>query len=218
MRPATTSDKGVVKITDTIKLTDEQLDALREVGNIGAAHASAALEQLIGKNIYISVPSAAHPLSLEYIPRALGKKDDIIVLLFFKIMGDAEGNILIVFSEEQARSISNILLGRDVGQEMDEDNESALKEVGNILTSTYLTALSTLVGFSLVPSIPYIAHDTVSNVADTILIDLRETSDYALVTDTEFLLDKKTMAGKCLTLFGRDSFISILKALGVYKK
>lgn len=218
MRPATTSDKGVVKITDTIKLTDEQLDALKEVGNIGAAHASAALEQLIGKNIYITVPSAAHPLPLEYIPRALGKKDDLIVLLFFKIVGDADGSILIVFSKEQAMSISNILLGRDVGQEMDEDNESALKEVGNILTSTYLTALSTLVGFSLVPSIPYISQGTVTSVADSVLLDLRETSDYALVTDTEFLMEKKTLAGKCITLFGRDSFTSILKALGVHGK
>ena len=201
-----------------IDLSEAQLDALREVGNIGAAHASAALEQMTSQRVSINVPSA-YPLPVEDLLKVLGNEDDIIVMLFFKIFGEVEGSIIVTFTEEQAIFLANILLGKDPEEmEMTEEKESALKEVGNILTSSYLTAFSTLVGFNLMPSIPYIAYDMVAAVIDPLIIDLSQTVDYALVTDTEFLFSTRAVAGKCLTFFGRDSFTSILKAIGMHDK
>jgi chemotaxis protein CheC len=204
-----------------IGLSEAQLDALKEVGNIGAAHASAALEQMLGKRITITVPRT-HPLlveDLEDILKVPGKEDYIIVGLFLKIFGEAEGGMLIAFSEEQAMSLGNLLLGKDdTYQEMTEEKESALKETGNILASAYLSALSTFVGFNLIPSVPYFSHDLASAVVDSLITELGQTSDYALVIDTEFLFEKKAVAVKCFTFFGRDSFVSILKALGMHEK
>lgn len=201
-----------------IELSDAQLDALREVGNIGAAHASAALEQMTSKRITINVPNA-YPLPIEELASVLGKEDDIIVMLFFKIFGEVDGSIIVTFTEEQAVYLANLLTGKNEGDmEMTEEKESALKEVGNILTSSYLTALSTLVGFNLMPSIPYIAYDMVAAVVDPLVIDLSQSVEYALVTDAEFLFAQKAVAGKCLTFFGGDSFASILKAIGMQDK
>ncbi len=201
-----------------IELSEAQLDALREVGNIGAAHASAALEQMTSQRITINVPRA-YPLPIEELSTILGNEEDIIVMLFFKIFGEVEGSIIVTFTEEQATFLANLLLGKDESDiEMTEEKESALKEVGNILTSAYLTAFSTLVGFNLMPSIPYIAYDMVGAVVDPLVIDLSQTVEYALVTDTEFLFSKRAVAGKCLTFFGRDSFSLILKAIGMQDK
>ncbi len=199
-----------------LELDEIQLDALREVGNIGAAHASTALGQMIGKNVSIDVPRASYPIAIEELSGLFGEDDSIVVMLFFKILGDVEGDMVITFPEDQAGMISNILMGsNDAHLELTDEKESALKEVGNILTSSYLTALSTLVGFHLQPSIPYIAHDMVAAVLDPLIADLSLSMDYALVTDTEFLFDRKVVAGKCVTFFNRDSFVEILKGLGV---
>lgn len=201
-----------------IELSDAQLDALREVGNIGAAHASAALEQMTSQRVTINVPNT-YPLPINKLASVLGDDEEIIVMLFFKIFGEVEGSILVTFTEEQATYLANLLLGKDeADMEITEEKESALKEVGNILTSSYLTALSTLVGFNLMPSIPYIAYDMVAAVVDPLVIDLSQSVEYALVTDTEFLFSTRAVAGKCLTFFGGDSFSSILKAIGMHDK
>lgn len=201
-----------------IELSDAQLDALKEVGNIGAAHASAALEQMTSKRITINVPSA-YLLPIEKLASVLGNEEDVIVVLFFKIFGEVEGSIIVAFTEEQAAFLANLLLGKDESDmDMTEEKESALKEVGNILTSAYLTALSNMVGFNLMPSIPYIAYDMVAAVVDPLVIDLSQSVRYALATDTEFLFSGKAVAGKCLTFFGGESFTAMLKAIGMHDK
>jgi chemotaxis protein CheC len=201
-----------------IELSEAQLDALKEVGNIGAAHASAALEQMTSKRITINVPSA-YLLPIEDLASVLGNEEDVIVMLFFKIFGEVEGTIIVTFTEEQATFLANLLMGKDESDtEMTEEKESALKEVGNILTSTYLTAMSNLAGFNLMPSIPYIAYDMVAAVVDPLVIDLSQSVKYALVTDTEFLFYEKAIAGKCMTFFGGESFSTILKAIGMHDK
>jgi chemotaxis protein CheC len=202
-----------------MELSEEQLDALGEVGNIGAAHASTALEQMLGRRVSITVPKTVYPLPVEKMSTLFGNEDDVIVVLFFKILGDADGMIIMGFTEAQALLISNTLVGKDEGDmEFTEEKESALKEVGNILTGSYLNALSKFVGFNLMQSIPYMAHDMVGAVIDPFIIEISKTSDYALVIDTELIFDKKSIAGKCLTNFSKESFVSILEALEMHKK
>ena len=198
-----------------VEPNEVQLDALREVGNIGASHASDVLGQLIGKTVIINVPKATF-LPIEKMSDVFGEEEDVIVMLFFKISGDIEGSMVISFSERQATLISNYLMGtNDEHLEMTDDKESALKEVGNILASAYLTAMSDLTGFNLRPSIPYMAYDMVGAVVDPLIIDLSQTVDHALITDNEFILGGESIAGKCITFFGNDSFTSILRALSV---
>jgi chemotaxis protein CheC len=173
---------------------------------------------MTSKRITINVPSA-YLLPIEDLASVLGEDEDVIVMLFFKIFGEVEGSIIVTFTEEQATFLANLLLGKsETDTEMNEEKESALKEVGNILTSAYLTAMSNLVGFNLLPSIPYIAYDMVAAVVDPLVIDLSQSVKYALVTDTEFLLAEKAVAGKCLTFFGGESFSTMLKAIGMHDK
>jgi chemotaxis protein CheC len=202
-----------------IGLSEEQLDALKEVQNIGTAHASDALEQMLGMRASITVPKTIYPLPIEKLHTLFGDESDPIILVFFRVFGDAKGNMLLGFTEDQALLITNTLLGRDEGdREFAEDKESALKEVGNILTGSYLNAISRFVNFNLVPSIPYIAHDMIGAVISPFVIEISKTSDYALVIETEFVLDKKSIAGTFLTIFERDSFTAILEALDMDKK
>jgi chemotaxis protein CheC len=197
------------------KPSEMQIDALKEVGNIGASHASDVLGQMIGKTVIINVPTASF-LPVEEIADVFGNGEDSIVILFFLILGEVEGFMVISFSESQATRISNYLMGtNDEHLELTAEKKSALMEVGNILSSAYLTAMSDLAGFSLRPSVPYITYDLVEAAIDPIIIDIGQTTEYALITDNEFLLDGESIAGKCLTFYSKDSFDKILGALGM---
>lgn len=198
-----------------LKPSETEIDALKEVGNIGASHASNVLGQMLGKTIIINVPETSF-LPVEDMPKIFGRNDDSVVILFFLIMGDVEGFMIISFSESQATVISNYLMGaNDDHLELTEDKESALKEVGNILSSAYLTAMSNLAGFTLRPSVPYLTYDVVENAIYPIILDISETAEYVIITDNEFLLDGKSIVGKCITFYNRESFAKILGALGM---
>jgi chemotaxis protein CheC len=201
-----------------VKPSEAQIDALKEVGNIGASHASDVLGQMLSKTVIINVPKATF-LPVEKMSKIFGEEDDAIVILFFLILGDVEGYMVISFSESQAALISNYLMGtNDDRLELTEEKESALKEVGNILASAYLTAMSDLAGFRLRPSVPYITYDIVETAVNPIMEDIGQTAEYALITDNEFLLDGKSIAGKCITFYNRESFTKILEALGLDTK
>jgi len=195
--------------------SDIQIDALKEVGNIGASHASNVLGQMIGKTVIINVPKTDF-LPVSELSNVFDGEDGPIVLLFFLILGDVEGFMVISFSESQAAQISNYLMGTSHDcLELNDDNKSALKEVGNVISSAYLTAMSNLAGFNLMPSVPYLTYDAVEAVVGPVIKDIGKTTDYALITDNEFLLDGKSIMGKCITFYNDESFNKILSALCV---
>jgi chemotaxis protein CheC len=202
-----------------IRLSKAQMDALTEVGSIGVGNASGALGQMIARRVAITVPRA-YVLPIEEARDLFMEEDGNIVGLFFGISGEVGGNILGIFSEDQAMFIANTLLGSDsIDWDMTEERESALKELWNILASYYLAALSTFMGFNLMPSVPSISQGTTAAVIDPIIADMDKTVDHALIIDTEFILYKRAVVtGKFLTFFDRNAFNSMLEAIGMENK
>ena len=137
-----------------------QRDALREVANIGAGHAATALSQMTGRTIMISVPEV-NISRLEEVPTILGEAEEVVAAVLMHMMGDLTGRTLVVFPQESARTLCDILLRQPFGttQDFGEMEQSGLKEVGNILSSAYMNALSDFMGMMLVPSVPSLAID-----------------------------------------------------------
>jgi chemotaxis protein CheC len=168
------------------KLTEEHLDALREISNVGMGNAATALSQMVSDTVDLHVP-AVTLADIVDVPDLIGGPEQVVVGITMKIQGDACGNILLVFPEESAHRLVKQLLGRqDSGPRFDEMAESTLKEVGNILASSYLGAMGSLLNLMLIPSIPAFAHDMSGAVIDYLLIELSESGDQALMIETEF--------------------------------
>ena len=91
---------------------------------------------------------------------------------------------------------------------------SALKEIGNIIASSYLTALSTLTNMKIQPSVPYIAVDMAAAILSVPAIQFGQFGDNALFIETEFG-DEKEMQGYFILMPEQDSYEKILKALGI---
>lgn len=168
------------------QLTEEHLDALREISNIGMGHAATALSQMVGQTIHLHVPEVTLT-DIADVPDLLGGAEKEVVGVRLQIRGDARGNILLVFPIESSRQLVARLLGREADEEtFDEIGVSAIKEVGNILASSYLDAMGSLLKLTLLPSIPLLANDMAGAIIDFVLIELSEEGNQALMIETEF--------------------------------
>ena len=164
---------------DVRTLKAHQLDALREVANIGAGHAATALSQMTNRTIMIAVPEV-NVRPLEDVAELFGSADAVISAVLMHMMGDLTGRTMILFPSESARNLCDILMRRAPGttQEFGPMEQSGLKEVGNILVSAYLTALSDFMGMMLVPSVPSLVIDQAGAILTTTYLNFGHDRDY----------------------------------------
>lgn len=67
--------------TELKDLSGNQLDALREIGNIGAGNSATALSQLINRRINMNVPNVSI-VPLEEVPELVGGPETLVVGVF----------------------------------------------------------------------------------------------------------------------------------------
>jgi chemotaxis protein CheC len=194
------------------ELTARQIDMLAEISNIGAGHAATALSQLLDRKILLHVPSVK-VIPISEVPDVVGGPERLVVGLFFRIFGQAKGNILILFPKESALALVADLLNREPsGSPILQDMESsALKEVGNILAASYLNAISQMLKMVLIPSVPGLAYDMAGAVLDYILIELSQEGETALLIETEFVSESR-IKGHFFLLPDPESLRLILNA------
>jgi len=137
-------------------MSPDDVDVLRELSNIGAGHATTSLSRLIGRRrIRLSVPRVEFVGSSE-VAALVGDSGGPVVGVSFEVDGVLHGKVLIAFGERDARALAKLLTGSATlaSEPLDDMERSALMEVGNILTSSYLNALAQMLGGRLVPSPP----------------------------------------------------------------
>ena len=172
-----------------LKLNNVQMDILKETSNIGMGHAATALSQMIGHPVKLRVPHVTIT-KISQVPEYLGGAEKMMVGITLQVLGDARGSIMLLFPQESAHRLLCNLIG-DQGKVliMNEVTISALKEVGNILASAYLSALGSMLHKTLIPSVPLLAYDMAGAVVDYVLIDLSKSSDLAMLVETDFIGD-----------------------------
>ena len=200
---------------DVRTLKAHQLDALREVANIGAGHAATALSQMTNRTIMIAVPEV-NVRPLEEVAELFGSADAVISAVLMHMMGDLTGRTMILFPNESARNLCDILMRRAPGttQEFGPMEQSGLKEVGNILVSAYMTALSDFMGMMLVPSVPSLVVDLSAAVLTTTYLNFGHERDFVFCIQTEFVMEgDETVQGQFLLLPDVESLEIILQAI-----
>ncbi|MDT8317602.1 MAG: chemotaxis protein CheC [bacterium] len=196
-------------------LKSSQLDALMEISNVGVGNAATALSQMLNTSVEIRVPSIKL-LEISDVPEHLGGDDKAVLGMFLKMLGDASGNMLFIYPIESAERMVSLLLQQDLkGEELfSELALSALKEVGNILASAYLSALGTMLSINLICSTPSISYDMAGAIIDYTLIELCSSEDKALVVETEFFLRGNEVKGNFFLIPDPGTLEVILAAAG----
>jgi chemotaxis protein CheC len=203
-------------VDDVRKLKALQLDALREVANIGAGHAATALSQMTGHTIMISVPKLT-VAALEDVPNQVADREEPVAAVLMRMLGDLTGFTLLVFPKATALRLAGLMLKRTDVSEFGELEQSALKEAGNILSAAYLNALSEFLGMILLPSPPSLAIDLSGAVLSSAYMEIAQGAEYVFCVESEFHLTEvdEHLRGFFLLLPDVGSLTTILRAIRV---
>ncbi|MGP0102147.1 MAG: chemotaxis protein CheC [Solirubrobacteraceae bacterium] len=187
-----------------------QLDALRELANIGSGTAATALSSMLGRPVDISVP-AALALPIADVVEATGTPDAVVTAVVLPLIGDLDAIALLLFAPEDAATLCG-LLGVDPDSEV---GLSALAEIGNILGSAYIGALSTMTALALEPKPPETATDMLGAIVASVLAIGAQETDIALLLDSELTVEGAECSLSFMLAPGSDGVDEILSRLGL---
>lgn len=200
--------------------SDFQLDALREIGNVGAGNAATALSQMVGRRVDMSVTKVL-VLPTDGIAGFLGGLDQNVAAVHMPIYGEVCGISLVFFPLDRINELCGMLIGKVEKDpfHLSELGQSAIKELGSILTGAYLSALFRFVHIQMIHGVPGLALDMAQAVLDTVLVELEQKEEIAIVIETEFLENEKQLTGSFFLLPEAGSlkklFIAFSKSLGL---
>lgn len=186
-----------------LRLLDEsQLDAMREVANIGAGHAATALSEMTNRRILISVPEV-RIMRLEEVDRMLGEPAEVVAAVMMKVLGDVTGRTVQVFPADTAVRLTSLVMNGEAPEfpgGFGEVHRSALKEIGNIIVGAHLNALSDFMGMLLIMSTPGIAVDMAGAVLTTSYLNFGDSKDYVFCVNTVMLMDEEQLRAHFLLI------------------
>jgi chemotaxis protein CheC len=189
-----------------------QLDALKEVSNIGAGNAATALSMMIGKKVDMTVP-AVNVVSLENIVEENGECE--VAGTVVRVLGDIAGNILLVFEKATAENIIMKLVGSKQSPES-EMGGSVLCEIANIISASYMNSIAQLTNLAIAPSVPATSYDMLGAILTTTFIESNQYDEYILDIETVFLDDtEENIGGHFYYIPMPGSLEKILKSIGI---
>ncbi|MBK5481161.1 chemotaxis protein CheC [Peribacillus sp. TH16] len=203
------------------KINPLQLDILKEIGNIGAGHAATALSAILNRKIDMNVPNV-RVVSFDEMMEMAGGAEQVVASIFLRIVGDASGSMFFILSLPVAEYFIQQMTGDETfsidSTPYTDLALSCLQELGNILSGSYLTALSDFTQLNLYPSVPSLSIDMVGATISYGLLELSQVSDTAIVIDTVLEKDQlfaESIDGHFFLLPDPESFDIIFSSLGV---
>ena len=190
--------------------SEMQLDALRELANIGSGTAATALSSMIGVAIDVSVPTAL-ALPLADAVDAAGPADATVTAVVLPIFGDLDAIVLLLFPPDDAATLCG-LLGVEADSEV---GLSALGEIGNILGSAYVGALGMMTGLNLEPRPPQTVTDMLGAIVSSVLATGAEATDIALLLDSDLLIEGTEASLSFMLVPSKHGVGEVLARLGL---
>ncbi|MCI9298064.1 MAG: chemotaxis protein CheC [Lachnospiraceae bacterium] len=192
------------------------LDALKEIGNIGAGNATTALAQMLQRKVDMMVPQA-DLLEFRDLGEAIGGEETIMAGVYMVVEGDINGSMMFLLEKESSKHLVSQMLGGFGDPNTEEFGEmelSVLKEMGNIMTGAYLNSLSDLTGLKIYPSAPEIAIDMAGAILSVPAIEFGVLGDRILMIQTRFT-DDVEIDGFFILVPDLDSYHRIMESLGM---
>jgi len=197
-------------------LNEMHIDVLKEIGNIGSGNASTALSSMIGKEILIKMPSVKI-LGFQEAIENNGSPEDLVAAVLIRLKNEVEGMILLLVQKEFAEIILNIFFQKtDIDLlALDENDISALSEVGNIMGSSYISAIGTLTGLEVGVEAPSFAVDMLGAIMSVPAIEFGEVGDKLLCIDKSIEIDGVSIKSNMMLIPTVDSLSTLFKRLGL---
>lgn len=197
-------------------LSEMQMDALRELGGIGAGHAATALSQLVDRAITIEVPTI-EIVRIAEVPHIFGGPEQLVGAVYARMTGDVPGGVLFVAKRDAALSLVDLMHGREVGtsKALGHEEEALLRHTAMILVSAYLAAIARMADLDLLPSSPSLAFDMAGALLEAVVAETSASADEAVFVRTSFLDEGRAVEAALFFLPDPASLSVILGRLGL---
>ncbi len=191
------------------------LEGFQALSKAAAENASQALAKLTGKPATVEIVKAEMRPVNEFATAL--KPEELVTAIYLPITGDVRGASLLVFPKEVSLKLCDVLLKRPSGttRALSELDESALKEVGNIIAGSYLTVLANKLQIKLVEHLPSLSSDMYGAVLDQATSQLAERVEQALVLEVRFNLEEVTVEGRLFLLLAVEAIEAMVRSLEV---
>ena len=198
------------------ELTNLEIDTLREIGSIGTGNAATALSTMLGREVRITLPEVrimGYNEAIEWI----GGPEAVTAGVLVGMGGQMSGIMLSVQQMGFINLVLESMLSESISDymELNELRQSALIEVGNIMISTFINALSGLSGISVDLTVPAFTVDMQGAILSVPMAVYGGMSDYLMTIGGNFVCDNKQVP--CHLLLSPDirSLNFLLQKLGV---
>ncbi|MFR0879990.1 MAG: chemotaxis protein CheC [Oscillospiraceae bacterium] len=200
------------------ELDDMHVDVLTELGNIGSGNAATALASLMNTEININVPHV-RILGFNDVADYVGGPENVVLGVLIKLSGDVDGMILYVFNDDLIKNVLKVFFGKDYTSvsELDEMDMSALNEIGNIMASSYVNALSSMTSLTIDVSVPSMCVDMAGAILSVPSIEFAQVGNKVLFIDDSFSIGENSdkVKSNMILVPEMDSLNKIFERLGI---
>ena len=197
-----------------MNLTEDQLDALKELVNIGVGQAAGMLNEMIAFRIRLQVPmiKLLSPMELQQeLKTRVAQESLAAVQLDFS--GSFSGSTQLLFPTESAATLVAVLTGEEPGSpELDALKIGTLTELGNIVINGVMGSISNVLTQPLHYEVPVYVEEEIEHLVP--MVPEAMPTAMALLAQARFEIEELQVQGDIvINLLGVESFESLLSAI-----
>ena len=197
-------------------LNSVHIDVLREIGNIGAGNAATSLSMMLGQSINMTMPEVKL-LSFDEAADAVGGAETLMYGVLLELAGDIRGTVMFLLDMNFAHLALNILMGEtlETFDQMDEMSLSAICEIGNILSGSYVNSISELTGLNIELTVPAASVDMAGAMLNVPMTKFAKVGNKVMFIEEKFESSTQSVKSHMIMFAEIDSLNLILEKLGI---
>ena len=198
------------------EMSSLEIDVLREIGSIGTGNAATALSQMMNKKIGMTMPEV-QILGFNEAIAKFGGPEMIVSGVLVTTSGELNGITLYLQQLDFINAMLEEVLVEKIEsfEQLGELEVSALVEIGNIMISSYISAISKLTGIHVKLSVPAMSVNMLGGIMSVPMVELGHQTDKIMTISGKFLVDDKEVYSNLLLMPDVGSLNYLLKKLGV---
>lgn len=199
-----------------LRLDGKKLETLHLIARKGAENATLAISRWLKEKVKMAVLEVKIT-QFSDMPNIIGGSDTIAVGTMVRIQGDVTGNILFIFSEANAFSLTHKILKDKASSKMQWEpiDISIIEETANIVGSAFINAMVSYLDIDMKPTSPAFMRDYTGAIMQLILMEYAEVGDDALFFEIKFFEPSENIDGYLFLLPSPDSLRFLLRKIGL---
>lgn len=197
------------------EFSDIVLDVFTEISNIGTGNAVTSISAMLSGSVSIDVPDI-RLLDFKELSDVIGGAENTVIGILVNLQKEIDGMMMFIMDIPSASLFVNNLMGRPEDTPFEAFSEmdlSAVKELGNVVAGSYLSALAELTGLSVATCVPEVSIDMAGAILSVPAIAFGEVSDQVLLIRSEIHMDENTATGYFILTPTKEAFDKIFEIL-----